>query len=174
MEKLPSFKIDHTRLKPGLYLSQSMVENDKEHVIETFDIRLITPNSGTFMTQEASHTIEHLGATYLKTISAELNKGIAKPIYFGPMGCQTGFYMILEMPINWKAFYIYLPQAIVTRMFEYIVDAVSIPGATEKECGNYKLHNLQGAQILAIDYLKTLNENSPRDRILSNYSYNLV
>lgn len=149
MEKIESFKIDHTKLGRGIYVSRTdMVQDTK---IITFDIRVKIPNKMEAMTSAVMHTIEHLGATFLRN-SAYKND----VIYFGGMGCLTGFYMILKSNIVDDSY----PNPIQIRnlardlfMFISSFDG-DIPGATEVECGNYKLHDLEGSIKLSREFLK--------------------
>ena len=149
MKKNDSFKIDHRLLKPGIYVSR--VEHFGNNFITTFDIRVKEPKTGQYIPSDVSHTIEHICATYFRTDSYLRNN----VVYFGPMGCLTGFYLILK---NKKPF---LPEHIwweVLNAFKKVVDwEGEIPGATEEECGNNKLHNLEGARIHAKEYCDYLS-----------------
>lgn len=140
---IKSFMIDHTSLKTGIYVSRVDVIGKEK--ITTYDLRVCLPNKE-HMTSEIAHTIEHLMADYLR------NEWVYKQevIYFGPMGCLTGFYLILK------------GRPDIVRVACALVEALRrcsnssyILGATEKECGNYKMHDLSGA----IDILKCYKED---------------
>ena len=138
MKTIPSFQIDHNILKKGIYISR--IDDD----ITTYDIRMRKPNREPVMTNAAMHTIEHLFATYVR--NTEFGDNI---IYFGPMGCRTGFYLLLAGDYASKDI-----VALVTEMFEFIRDyRGEVPGASPKDCGNYLDMNLGMANYLAKRYL---------------------
>ncbi len=144
MEKIASFTINHEKLEPGIYVSR------KDHVgqetITTFDLRMTAPNREPVMNTAEVHTIEHLGATFLRN-DPEWKDRV---IYFGPMGCRTGFYLLLAGDLDSKD--IVDP---VTRMFEFIRDfRGEVPGAAPRDCGNYLDQNLGTANWWADRYLK--------------------
>ncbi len=143
MEKIASFTIDHIKLKPGIYVSRK--DYAGAEVITTFDLRITSPNDEPVMNTAEIHTIEHLGATYLRNSSMK-----DKVIYFGPMGCRTGFYLLLAGD--------YASVDIVsqvTEMFEFIRDFKGeVPGASARDCGNYLDMNLGMANYVADRYLK--------------------
>ena len=146
MKGIASFKVDHTRLERGIYVSRKDV-TPRGEVITTIDIRVKKPNHG-MMQPEVSHTIEHIGATILRNDS----KWKEKVIYFGPMGCLTGFYLILAGDYD-------SVQVIdlIRDMFIVIADYVGkIPGSTPKECGNYSFHDLKNAKSEADEFVKFL------------------
>ncbi|GMO46362.1 MAG: S-ribosylhomocysteine lyase [Termitinemataceae bacterium] len=148
MEKIASFTIDHTRLLPGLYVSR----RDKfgETVITTFDMRFKTPNKEPVMDMPAIHTIEHLAATFLRSHK----EWSAHTVYFGPMGCRTGFYVIFEGELESEKV---LP--LIIELMEWIVSFEGdIPGASPKECGNYSEQNLNMAHWEAERYLKLIKQ----------------
>lgn len=148
MEKIVSFKINHLTLMPGLYISRRDEKNGA--VASTFDLRFSAPNREPVMDVQAVHTIEHLGATYLRN-----SKIRDKIIYFGPMGCRTGFYLIVFGHSTPEEIY---PQII--DMLKFIIAFEGdIPGATAAECGNYTDQNLEKAKIYAEKYLTALQEN---------------
>ena len=148
MEKIASFSIDHTRLMPGVYVSRR--DGQGENQVTTFDLRVTAPNREPVMDMPAIHTIEHLGATFLR--SGEYKDKI---VYFGPMGCRTGFYLILFGAVEVADA---LPM--VADMCRFIVDYEGeIPGAKPAECGNYLEQNLAIAKFYAARYLKELTEN---------------
>ena len=147
MEKIASFTINHLKLYPGVYVSRK--DHVGQEVITTFDLRMTSPNEEPVMNTAEMHTIEHLGATYLRN-KEEIRD---KVIYFGPMGCRTGFYLLLAGDYASKDI-----VALVTEMFEFIRDyRGEVPGASPKDCGNYLDMNLGMANYLAGRYLeKTL------------------
>ena len=147
MEKIASFTIDHIKLQPGIYVSRK--DQIGQEVVTTFDLRMTSPNEEPVMNTAEVHTIEHLGATYLRN-KEEIRD---KVIYFGPMGCRTGFYLLLAGDYASKDI-----VALVTEMFEFIRDyRGELPGASPKDCGNYLDMNLGMANYLADRYLeKTL------------------
>ncbi len=130
MKKIASFEIDHTILPKGMYTSR--VDGD----VITYDIRMRLPNKEEVMENGAMHTIEHLFATFVRN-----SKHADKIIYFGPMGCRTGFYFLTRDSVS-------KTQAIelVQKTFDFIFNFKGeIPGSSEIECGNYRDHNLEGA-----------------------------
>lgn len=147
MEKIASFTIDHIKLQPGIYVSRK--DQIGQEVVTTFDLRMTSPNEEPVMNTAEVHTIEHLGATYLRN-KEEIRD---KVIYFGPMGCRTGFYLLLAGDYASKDI-----VALVTEMFEFIRDyRGEVPGASPKDCGNFLDMNLGMANYLADRYLeKTL------------------
>ena len=149
MKKIDSFKIDHRLLKPGIYVSR--IEQFGRGFITTFDIRVKEPKTGDYIPSDVSHTIEHICATYFRTESYLKNS----VVYFGPMGCLTGFYLVLK---NKKPM---LPENVwweVSNAFKKVAEwEDEIPGATEEECGNYMLHNLEGAKEHAKEFCKYLS-----------------
>ena len=146
MEKITSFTIDHLKLVPGLYVSRKDCAG--EQVITTFDIRMTNPNEEPVMNTAEVHTIEHLGATFLRNH----RDYASKTLYFGPMGCRTGFYLILAGSYESKDI-----VPLMTEMFEFIRDFEGeIPGASAKDCGNYLDMNLGMAKYLADKYLKNV------------------
>ena len=147
MEKIASFTIDHIKLQPGIYVSRK--DQIGQEIVTTFDLRMTSPNEEPVMNTAEVHTIEHLGATYLRN-KEEIRD---KVIYFGPMGCRTGFYLLLAGDYASKDI-----VALVTEMFEFIRDyRGEVPGASPKDCGNYLDMNLGMANYLADRYLeKTL------------------
>lgn len=144
MEKITSFTIDHLKLEPGIYVSRK--DNVGEETITTFDLRLTNPNEEPVMNTAEIHTIEHLAATFLRN-HAEFGK---KTIYFGPMGCRTGFYLLLAGDYESRDI-----VPLVKEMFIFIRDfAGEVPGASAKDCGNYLDMNLPMANYVAAKYLK--------------------
>ncbi|MDR3019417.1 MAG: S-ribosylhomocysteine lyase [Treponema sp.] len=136
MEKIASFQIDHLRLKPGVFVSRK--DKFGEVILTTFDLRFKEPNKEPVMDMPAMHTIEHLCATFLR--SHEEWSG--KIVYFGPMGCRTGFYLILEG--DYKSADI---QSLLIEQFNWIAKFEGdIPGATASECGNWREQNIEMAK----------------------------
>ncbi|MBS5873564.1 MAG: S-ribosylhomocysteine lyase [Clostridiales bacterium] len=140
MEKILSFQIDHTKLPCGMYLSR--VDGD----IDTYDLRTRRPNREPVMANGAMHTVEHLFATFVRN-SADADQ----VVYFGPMGCRTGFYFLTRGMDRQRA--IELTQSAFAFIAAYEGE---IPGATERECGNWRDHNLEGAKKEAQKMVKIL------------------
>jgi S-ribosylhomocysteine lyase len=140
LRRIASFQVDHRKMGPGIYVSRT--DGD----IVTYDVRMKKPNEGNYLPIAALHTIEHLFATYAR--SSELSD---KVVYVGPMGCRTGFYLLVrDLP---------RPEAVelVRKSFAFIAAYEgAIPGASEAECGNYREHDLPGARAEAAEYLKTI------------------
>lgn len=144
MEKITSFTIDHLKLLPGVYVSRKDPAGDA--VITTFDLRMTRPNNEPVMNTAEMHAIEHLGATFLR------NHPVygSRTIYFGPMGCRTGFYLLLCGDFESVDI---IP--LMTEMFEFIRDFEGeVPGACARDCGNYLDMNLPMANYLADKFLK--------------------
>ena len=146
MDLIPSFRVDHIKLVPGIY--ESRVDTVGNEYVTTFDIRMKTPNIEPVIHPNAMHTIEHLGATFLRNDEEWKDK----IIYWGPMGCLTGCYFIVKgHPLPQEV----LPLMI--RTFEFIRDFEGkIPGAEAVECGNHLLHDLNMAKYEAKRYLEVL------------------
>ena len=142
MKLIPSFQIDHEILKRGIYISR--IDDD----ITTYDIRMKEPNREPVLTNSALHTIEHLFVTYVR--NTEFGDNI---IYFGPMGCRTGFYFLTRsLSDNYSI-------QLIKDAFQYIADFWgTIPGAAPKECGNYKEHNLLQAKEEAKQFLEVIKD----------------
>ena len=144
MEKITSFTIDHIKLQPGVYVSRKDPVGNS--VITTFDIRMTSPNKEPVMNTAELHTIEHLAATFLRN-HKEFGP---KMIYWGPMGCRTGNYLLLNGDYESKDI---VPLMVET--FEFIRDFQGeVPGASPKDCGNYLDMNLGMANYLANRYLE--------------------
>lgn len=143
MEKITSFTIDHLRLVPGVYVSR--IDYVAGNPVTTFDIRMTSPNDEPVMNTAEVHTIEHLAATFLRNHKTYADK----TIYFGPMGCRTGFYLLLAGQYESRDI---IP--LMTEMFTFIADYEGeVPGASAKDCGNYLDMNLSMARYLAEKYL---------------------
>jgi S-ribosylhomocysteine lyase len=148
MKKIPSFTIDHNRLKRGIYVSRKdMIGNE---VVTTFDIRMKEPNREPALHVGAIHTIEHLAATYLRN-DAEWKDRI---VYWGPMGCLTGNYLLLRGDFESRDI-----VELMKRTFSFIADFDGeVPGAKPQDCGNYLLHDLPMARWEARKYLTEVLE----------------
>nr|WP_297873364.1 S-ribosylhomocysteine lyase [uncultured Blautia sp.] len=156
MEKIASFTIDHIKLKPGVYVSRKDVVGDQ--VITTFDLRMTSPNDEPVMNTAEVHTIEHLGATFLRN-HKEFG---TKTIYFGPMGCRTGFYLLLAGDYESRDI-----VPLMREMYTFIRDFhEEVPGASAKDCGNYLDMNLGMANWLAKKYLDEVLTNISEDRLV--------
>lgn len=155
MEKITSFTIDHIKLVPGVYVSRKDPIGDS--VITTFDLRMTSPNDEPVMNTAEIHVIEHLGATFLR------NHPVfgSKIIYFGPMGCRTGFYLLLAGDYE-SADIVNL----MIEMYEFIRDFEGeVPGASPRDCGNYLDMNLPMAKWLARRYLDEVLYDIPAYRL---------
>ena len=143
MEKMTCFTIDHIRLVPGVYVSR--VDAVAGHPVTTFDLRMTAPNDEPVMNTAEMHTIEHLAATFLRNHEEYKDK----TLYFGPMGCRTGFYLLLAGEYTSKDI-----VPLMIEMFTFIRDFEGeVPGAAPKDCGNYLDMNLGMAKYLANKYL---------------------
>ena len=138
MEKIASFTIDHLKLLPGVYVSRK--DKVGENTITTFDIRMTRPNFEPVMNTAEVHTIEHLGATFLRNHKEFSNK----TIYFGPMGCRTGFYLVMWGDVDAKTI-----KEGLERALEKVLKADKMIAATSVECGNYRDLSLFGAKEYA-------------------------
>lgn len=154
MEKITSFTIDHLRLLPGVYVSRK--DHAGDAVVTTFDIRMTRPNFEPVMNTAEVHTMEHLGATFLRN-DPEFKDRV---LYFGPMGCRTGFYLLLAGDYESRDI-----APLMTRMFTFMRDFEGdVPGAAPKDCGNYLDMNLPMANYLAKEYLdRCLNVIKPEN-----------
>ena len=156
MEKIASFTIDHIKLQPGVYVSR------KDHIgvetITTFDLRMTSPNEEPVMNTAEMHAIEHLAATYLRN-DPDWKDRI---IYFGPMGCRTGFYLLLAGDLDSREI-----VPLLTGMWEFVRDFEGeIPGASAKDCGNYLDMNLPMAKFLAKKYLEEVLYGIGEERLV--------
>lgn len=152
MDLIPSFAVDHTKIVPGIY--ESRVDTLGDALVTTFDVRLKRPNAEPSIDPAAMHTIEHVVATYLRN-HPEWKE---KLIYWGPMGCQTGFYIIVKGRPAAADMYPILLEA-----FRYMRDYEGeVPGATAENCGKYLMHDLPMAKWEAarfVGYLETADKN---------------
>lgn len=145
MEKITSFTIDHLTLKPGLYVSRKDCKDNV--VVTTFDLRITAPNIEQVIDNGALHTIEHLGATFLRNSYKKEDV-----IYFGPMGCQTGFYLVMFGALESVDVY-----SLIVEMCNFIINYEGqIPGASAKECGNYLQQDLPLAKYFIKKYKNEL------------------
>lgn len=156
MKKIASFTVNHLTLLPGIYVSR------KDHIgaetVTTFDIRMTRPNFEPVMNTAEIHTIEHLGATFLRNHEAYSDK----VIYFGPMGCRTGFYLLLAGDYESKDV-----VSLITEMFKFIADYEGdVPGAAARDCGNYLDLNLSMAKYLAEKYVREVLDNIGEERLV--------
>ena len=156
MELIASFTIDHMKLVPGVYVSRK--DNVKGNILTTFDIRMTRPNFEPVMNTAEMHTIEHLAATFLRN-----HKDWAdKIVYFGPMGCRTGFYLILADDYESKDV-----VELLKEMFVFIRDFEGdVPGAAPEECGNYLDMNLGMAKYLAEKYYSEVLEDISEEQLI--------
>lgn len=147
MQKIPSFTINHLTLMPGVYVSR-IDQTPSGDVLTTYDCRMTAPNREPALSISALHTIEHLAATFLRN-DPEWKERV---VYWGPMGCCTGNYLILQGEADTKDV-----RELLRRTFAFIADYDGqVPGATSRDCGNYLLMNLPEARIVARRYLKVL------------------
>lgn len=156
MEKIASFTIDHIKLQPGVYVSR------KDHIgaetITTFDIRMTSPNEEPVMNTAEIHAIEHLAATFLRN-HADYGSRI---VYFGPMGCRTGFYLLLAGDLTSEDI-----VPLLTEMFTFISGYEDeIPGASPRDCGNYLDMNLPMANYLAKKFLREVLTDISVERLV--------
>ena len=147
MERITSFQVDHNKIVPGMYVSR--IDGD----ITTFDLRVKKPNAGDYMSHLEMHTTEHMVATFIR--NSEIGQNI---IYFGPMGCRTGFYLLTRD----------LPKATVYKILKQVLkDIIDYSGegfgAFEEECGNYRELDLESAKKICREYLHILENYSGTD-----------
>lgn len=156
MEKITSFTINHIKLLPGIYVSRR--DYAGETPITTFDIRMTSPNDEPVMNTAEVHTIEHLGATYLRN-NADFKD---KVLYFGPMGCRTGFYLLLTGDYTSRDI-----VPLMTEMFTFIAGFEGdVPGACARDCGNYLDMNLPMARYVAKRYLDEVLTDITDERLI--------
>lgn len=147
MERIASFSVDHTILKPGLYVSR--IDGD----VVTYDLRVCEPYSGKLLSHEEMHTMEHLVATIVRNHKDYSND----VVYFGPMGCQTGFYLLVNK-LDWDV----VKEMLIDAMDQIIDWCDEVPGNSKVECGNYTTLNLEAAKKVAAEYKVVLkNAYSP-------------
>ena len=156
MQKITSFTIDHLKLIPGVYVSR--VDYAGESPITTFDLRMTSPNDEPVMNTAEMHTIEHLAATFLRNHEEYKDK----TLYFGPMGCRTGFYLLLSGKYESRDI---IP--LMQEMFSFIAAFEGeVPGASAKDCGNYLDMNLPMAKYLAKKYLEEVLTDITDERLI--------
>lgn len=152
MKKITSFTIDHIRLQPGVYVSRK--DKVGSEIVTTFDLRITSPNDEPVMNTAEVHTIEHLGATYLRNHAHWADR----VLYFGPMGCRTGFYLLLAGDLSSRDI-----LELVKECFVFIRDFEGeVPGASARDCGNYLDMNLPMAKYWAGRYaawLETMDDS---------------
>lgn len=154
MEKITSFAIDHIRLQPGVYVSRKDPVGDS--TVTTFDLRITSPNEEPVMNTAEIHTIEHLAATFLRNHAQWKDR----VLYFGPMGCRTGFYLLMKGDLSSEEI-----VPLVRECFAFVLSYEGdIPGASAKDCGNYLDMNLPAAKYWAKRYTALL-ENIAKDRL---------
>ena len=148
MEKITSFTIDHIKLQPGLYVSRK--DRVGAETVTTFDLRMTNPNEEPVMNTAEVHTIEHLGATYLRNDQQWKDR----VLYFGPMGCRTGFYLLLSGDYESKEI-----VPLILNCFRFIRDfRGEVPGACARDCGNYLDMNLPMANYWGRRYAELLEQ----------------
>lgn len=156
MKKIASFTVNHLTLLPGVYVSRK--DHIGEEIVTTFDIRMTRPNFEPVMNTAEVHTIEHLGATFLRNHKAYEDK----IVYFGPMGCRTGFYLILAGDYESKDI-----VELLKEMFVFIRDfKEEVPGAAARDCGNYLDMNLPMANYLAKKYYEEVLVQIGEERLI--------
>ena len=155
MEKIASFTIDHNKLQPGIYVSRQ--DNVGNGVVTTFDIRMTSPNEEPVMNTAEMHAFEHLMATFLRN-HIEYKENI---VYFGPMGCRTGFYLLLADDYTSSNIVPLLREA-----FEFVVSFEGeIPGASARDCGNYLDMNLDMAKYHAKRFFNNVLKNIKEEQL---------
>lgn len=148
MEKIASFTIDHLKLERGLYVSRKDEQNGV--TVTTFDLRMTVPNKEPVMDNPALHTVEHLGATFLRNCASK-----NQVVYFGPMGCRTGFYLVMFGNLQSDDVF-----ALVQEMCNFVLQFQGdVPGATPSECGNFSEQNLAMAKWYVARYLDDLQQH---------------
>ncbi len=148
MKKIESFCVNHLLLSSGIYVSRKDKRDDV--TVTTFDLRITKPNEEPPLDTAAMHTMEHLGATFLRNSNNKQDV-----VYFGPMGCKTGFYLLMFGDLTSTDI-----LSLVKETFEFISTYEGeIPGATPRDCGNYSLQNLDAARFYAKKYLDALTNN---------------
>ena len=156
MEKIASFTVNHLLLQPGIYVSRK--DKVGAETITPFELRMTSPNEEPVMNTAEMHTIEHLGATFLRNHPTYKDR----IIYFGPMGCRTGFYLLMAGDLSSRDV-----VPLITEMYEFIRDFQGeIPGAAARDCGNYLDQNLGMANYLAKRYLDNVLYGIKEDRLV--------
>jgi S-ribosylhomocysteine lyase len=146
MQKIQSFQIDHNKLEPGMYISR--IDGD----ITTYDLRTRRPNSGSYMDNSTMHSLEHMAATFLRNSSIK-----DQVIYFGPMGCQTGFYLLIRNADHQK-----VREVLKQVLRDTISHEGEVFGCSPTECGNYRTLDIEKAKAEAGLYLDILEKTEGR------------
>lgn len=147
MKTIASFEVDHTKLVPGIYISR--IDGD----ITTYDLRFVVPNGGAYLPVAAMHTIEHLFAVYARNSAYG-----AHIIYFGPMGCRTGFYLLVRDADHAKVL------DLIRDCADFVIGFDGqIPGCSRRECGNYLEHDLAAAKQACAEYAQKIASWTPQD-----------
>ena len=153
MKKIASFTVNHLDLLPGIYVSR--IDDVMGNPITTYDLRMKAPNKEPVLQTAEIHTLEHLGATFLRN-HPDFSNDV---IYFGPMGCRTGFYLILTGNRSSEDI-----APLITELFEFMADFTDeVPGASARDCGNYLDMNLPMARFEAKKYLDILKNLTPEN-----------
>ena len=146
LKRIASFSVDHRKIGKGMYISR--VDGD----VVTYDLRMTVPNAGIYLDNAPLHTVEHLFATYAR--NSVFSDAV---VYVGPMGCRTGFYLLVRDSMSHDD-----TLRLVRESMEFICSFEGeIPGAAEPECGNFRNHDLPGACLIAQDYLRALEDWNP-------------
>ena len=148
MELIKSFSVDHTRILPGIFVSRADAVGGG--VVTTYDVRLKRPNKEPVIDVAAMHSLEHLVATFLRNDPAWKDE----IVYWGPMGCLTGFYLILKGDRPSKDLF-----DLVLRAFASVADATEVPGTAPENCGHYLMHDLEMAKWYAAEFVAYLEAN---------------
>ena len=143
MEKIQSFRVDHTKIGAGIYVSR--IDGD----ITTYDMRFRRPNMGDYLDNLEMHSLEHMFATYVR--NSEIKDDV---IYFGPMGCRTGFYLLVRNANN--SVVLDVTKKVLSKIIDHD-ESIGMYGASEIECGNYRELSLASAKKVAKEYLDVLN-----------------
>ena len=154
MELIQSFSVDHTRIVPGIFTSR--VDHLGDYAVTTYDIRLRRPNREPAIDVLAMHSLEHIIATYLRNDPDWKDE----VIYWGPMGCQTGFYLILKGSRAPRELYDLMLSA-----FRYVLEVQEVPGTTPQNCGYYRMHNLEMARWYAGEFAAYLEANADNSAV---------
>lgn len=148
MKTIASFTVDHDRLRPGLYVSR------QDGDVVTYDLRFVRPNTPPFLPNPVMHTIEHLAATFVRN-----SRFGGEIVYFGPMGCRTGFYLLVRDAVSRKQV-----LSLVRDTLTFIAAFEgTVPGTAPAECGNYREHDLPGAKAAAAQMSRVLDRWTEAD-----------
>ncbi len=152
MEKIKSFTVDHRKLDKGIYISR--IDGN----IVTYDMRFCKPNSGDVLDNVTMHTIEHMVATFVR--NSDIKNEV---VYFGPMGCQTGFYLLTLSSVSCEK----VLETVKDALQKTIDHTGTVFGASEIECGNYKTLNLKNAKTACRKYLDVIKDTT----VIHDYAY---